>query len=318
MLGGFLIVIWIICPILWGMSISASSPLDICLHFLIAKNVFYSQFIPMSVGMSFDNAGNPYNLSGIVTNNAFDQAKYEQYSPMFLPITYIVTYGTFFATYPATIVHVFLWYRHDIVRQFRRNLKDETDIHAHLMRNYPEVPRWWFLALGLICVVLGIVGIEICNTGTPIWAFVIALIFAGVFVLPFGIMQAVTNQQFFLNVLAEVFIGYILPGHPLASMIFKIVAGDTADQAILYCSDLKFGHYLKVPPRLLFIGQVFATVIALLSSILSQEWALDHIPDICSHDQNAFFTCPNLDLFTTASIIWGGIGPKRLFSHGAL
>lgn len=300
MLGGFVITIWIICPIMW------------------AKNVFYSQFMPVSVGMAYDNTGLPYNLSAVVTNNLFDQAKYEQYSPMFLPITYAVTYGTIFAIYPAIMVHTFLWYRHDIVRQFRRSLNDETDVHSYLMRRYRDVPRWWFGVFGMACVILGIVSIEVCKTGLPVWAFFLALVFAAFFVLPFGIIQAITNQQFFLSVLAEVLIGYALPGRPVAAMLFKMLASDTVGQAVTYCSDLKFGHYMKIPPRLTFTGQVLSSTVAVISSIIAQQWALDNIPDICSPEQKSFFTCPNLKIFTTASIIWGGIGPRRLFSHGAL
>ncbi|KAI9462332.1 OPT-domain-containing protein [Lactarius psammicola] len=288
MVGGFLVVIWLICPIMW------------------AKNVFFSQFMPVSVPLPFDNTGFPYNLSAIVTDNAFDQAKYEQYSPMFLPITYAVTYGTIFATYPAVMVHTFLWYRHDIVRQFRRSLKDETDIHSYLMRKYPEVPRLWFMALGISCFVLGIIAIEVCHTGLPVWAYFVAIIFAVIFVLPFGIVQAITNQQINLSVMAELIMGYMMPGHPIATM------------AISFSSDLKFGHYLKVPPRLVFNGQVLASTVAVFSSIVAQQWALDNINDICSPDQKARFTCPNLNVFNTSSIIWGGIGPARFFSSGAL
>jgi OPT family oligopeptide transporter len=318
MLGGFVITIWLICPILWGMSISASSSLDLCLHSVIAKNVFYSQFLPVSVGLAFDNTGLPYNLSAVVTNNTFDLVKYEQYSPMFLPITYAVTYGTIFAIYPAVVVHTFLWYRHDIVRQFRRSLHDETDIHSYLMRRYREVPHWWYVTFGVTCTLLGIVGIEITNTGLPIWAFFLAIIFAAFFMLPFGIIQAITNQQFFLSVLAEIVVGYALPGRPVATMVFKMIAGDTVAQAVAYSGDLKFGHYMKIPPRLIFAGQVFAAATAMISGILSQQWALDNIPNICSRHQKSFFICPNLKIFSTSSIIWGGIGPRRLFSAGAL
>lgn len=300
MMAGFLLVIWLISPILW------------------AKNVFFSQFMPISVPIPFDNTGLPYNLSAIITNNTFDQAKYEQYSPMFLPITYAITYGTIFATYPAVMVHTFLWYRHDIVRQFRRSLKDETDIHSYLMRQYPEVSRWWFMALGMSCFILGIIAIEVCHTGLPVWAYFIAIVFAAIFVLPFGIVQAITNQQINLSVMAELIMGYMMPGHPIATMVFKTMAGDTAAQAISFSSDLKFGHYLKVPPRLMFIGQVLASTIAVFSSIVAQQWALGNIPDVCTPQQSARFTCPNLDVFNTSSIIWGGIGPGRFFSAGAL
>lgn len=317
MLGGFVFVVWFICPILWGMSISVSL-IYLCLHSVTAKNAFYSQYMPISAGESFDNTGNPYNLSAVVTNNLFDQKKYEEYSPLFLPVTYAISYGTIFATYPAILVHTFLWYRHDVVRQFRHSLDDETDIHAHLMRKYPEVPRWWFVVLGSICIILGIVSVEICKTGLPVWAFFFAVIFAMIFVVPFGIIQAITNQQFFLTALSEIIIGYILPGRPIAAMLFKTIASDTVVQATSYCSDLKFGYYLKVPPRLIFFGQVIASMFALLSQIVAQNWALNNIPDICTPGQKNFFICPNLTLFNTSAIIWGGIGPKRLFSPGTM
>ena len=274
--------------------------------------------MPVSVGIPFDNTGAQYNLSAIINNNAFDQAKYEQYSPMFLPITYIVTYGTIFATYSSMLVHTLLWYRKDIARQCRRSLKDERDIHSRLMSKYPEVPRWWFLTLGIVSLVMCIIGIKVCDTNLPVWAFFLALVFAVVFVLPFGILQAITNQYFSPVVLAEMVFGYALPGRPLALMIFKIVAGNTGSQAIMYSGDQKFGHYMKIPPRALFAAQVVASIIATISSLAAQHWAMDNIPDICSPQQKDFFTCPNINLFNTGSVIWGGIGPKRIFSPGAL
>jgi OPT family oligopeptide transporter len=303
---------------LWCMSIFVSLPFTLCLHSVIAKNVFYSQYMPISVGIPYDNTGNQYNLSAVVTNNVFDQAKYEQYSPIYLPMTYAFTYGTIFMTYPAILVHTFLWYRHDIVRQLRRTLKDETDIHAHLMNKYREVPRWWFLALGSLCVILGIVSIEICKTGLPVWAFFVAFILSAIFVLPFGIIQAITNQQFFLSVLSEVFIGYTLPGRPVASMLFKTLAADNVEQAVAFSGDLKFGYYMKVPPRLIFWGQILSSTVMVISVIVAQDWALDNISGICTPDQKDFFICPNISIFTTASILWGGVGPRRLFSHGAM
>ena len=274
--------------------------------------------MPISIGLPYDNTGNQYNLSAIITNGEFDQAKYEQYSPLFLPITYAVSYGTIFATYSSVLVHTFLWYRHDLVRQFRHGLKDETDIHAHLMSKYSEVPHWWFIALGVFSFVLGVVGIEVCQVGLPIWGFIVSILLAIFFVIPCGIIQAITNQQINPVVLAELFIGYVLPGRPLATMVFKMTAGSAVSQAVSYSSDLKFGHYLKISPRLMFSAQVISAAVSIISSIFARQWALDNIPDICTPDQKSFFTCPNLEIYNTSSILWGGIGPKRLFSSGAL
>jgi hypothetical protein len=172
-----------------------------------------------------DNTGAQYNLSAIITNNTFDQAKYEQYSPLFLPITYAVSYGTIFATYPAVIVHTFLWYRHDIVRQLRRGLTDETDIHAYLMRRYREVPTWWFVTLGVVLLYPRNCLQRDLSYRASIWAFLLANVLAVFFVVPFGIVQAITNQQMDLTVMAEFIMGYMMSGRPLAVMMFKTVAG---------------------------------------------------------------------------------------------
>ena len=53
----------------------------------------------LSSGANFDNTGLPYNASAILTDNIFDQAKYSQYSPLYMPITAALTWGAAFALY---------------------------------------------------------------------------------------------------------------------------------------------------------------------------------------------------------------------------
>ena len=45
-----------------------------------------------------------------------------------------------------------------------------------------------------------------------------------------------------------------------------------------------------------------------------------NIPDMCAPDNADGFICPNTEVFGTASIFWGIIGPKRQFAlyHGLL
>ena len=118
-------------------------------------------------------------------------------------------------------MHVFLYYRKQIVTQARRSLAEQPDIHARLMSQYPQVPEWWYLCIFLSMFAFGIISIEIYPTQMPVWAFVLALAVAFVYTVPIGIIQAVTNQQIGLNVIAELIAGYLLPGKPLAMMLFK-------------------------------------------------------------------------------------------------
>ena len=43
-----------------------------------------------------------------------------------------------------------------------------------------------------------------------------------------------------------------------------------------------------------------------------------NIPDMCDANQKDRFVCPSTQVFGTASIIWGVIGPQRQFSHGQI
>ncbi|RPD78416.1 OPT oligopeptide transporter [Lentinus tigrinus ALCF2SS1-7] len=296
---GLVIFYWILAPILYY------------------TNVWYSQYMPMSSRNSFDRFGQSYNVSMILTENAtLDVAKYEAYSPLFLSTVFAVSYGLSFASITATITHTFLYYRKQIWVQARRSMSEQPDIHARLMAVYPQVPEWWYATIFLTMFVFGVVAIEVWHTQFPVWAFVLALIVAFVYIIPIGIIQAITNQQIGLNVITELIIGYALPGRPIAMMMFKTWGYITMAQALTFTSDFKLGHYMKIPPRPMFWSQVVATVVAGTVQLGVQAWMFTNIPDMCSPDQKDGFICPSTEVFGTASIIWGVIGPARQFSHG--
>ncbi len=83
-------------------------------------------------------------------------------------------------------------------------------------------------------------------------------------------------------------------------------------------NDLKIGHYMKIPPRVMFMAQVVASTLACFVCVGVQEWQFANIEGYCTPTQKDGFVCNDIETFATASIIWGGIGPQRLFSHGAM
>ena len=183
---------------------------------------------------------------------------------------------------------------------------------------YPEVPHTWYAGIFVVAFVLSVIFVEVFDTKLPVWGLVLALLVAVVFLLPVGIIQAITNQTVGLQVLAELIAGYVLPGRPLANMIFKTFSFISLTQAIMFLGDLKLGHYLKVPPRTMFIAQIVATTIAVFVNIGVQEWMFANIVDFCSPDQPNNFICPTTSVFATAALIWGGIGPVRMFGPDSM
>lgn len=60
-----------------------------------------------------------------------------------------------------------------------------------------------------------------------------------------------------LNVITEYIMGIILPGKPIANVCFKTYGYISMAQAVSFLNDFKLGHYMKIPPRSMFVVQVY-------------------------------------------------------------
>ncbi|KAJ6516399.1 glutathione transporter [Mycena sanguinolenta] len=282
------------------------------------KNIFFTSFLPLSSFLVFDNTGAPYNTSATVVDGVFDLASYEAYSPVFLTSAMCMGYFVAFVSFGSIFTHTFLWFGRDIVRRFRSTLKTERDIHSRLMLAYPEVPASWYAAIGAVSSVLVLVAVNIFPTGLPTWAAIIALLVAVALALPLSIIQAVSNQVIGLNVMEELLAGYIVRGQPVANMIFKSICLAGTQQASSFALDLKLGHYMHIPPRIMFTIQVVAAIVTCFVVTGVNSWMLGNVPGICTPDAPDHFVCPSTNVFADAALIWGGIGPERFFGANGL
>ena len=58
----------------------------------------------------YDRFGDPYDVQRVLNDNhQFDAAKYADYSPLYLPASYAITYLVAFALASAMIVHTLLY-----------------------------------------------------------------------------------------------------------------------------------------------------------------------------------------------------------------
>ncbi|KAG6866881.1 hypothetical protein C0991_008818 [Blastosporella zonata] len=297
---GFIVMFWIVTPILYF------------------TNAWDSAFLPITSTHVFDNTANRYDPRAIVTpEGLFDEAAYAAYSPALMPTSLAIAYGVLFTAFVSTFVHTYLWFRRDIVRRFRSSLKDERDVHSRLMLQYPEVPHWWFGILFVICFVVLLVTVSVFPTQLPAWAAFIGVLLSAIFALPLTMLQAITNQTVPIQIMYEIIAGYMLPGRPVANMIFKAIGSVGTSQAVTFSGDMKLGHYMKIPPRLMYKIQLVAAFVSCIVVIFVQDWMLNNIEDICTPTQADGFVCPSSNTFATSSLIFGGIGPHRLFSPGA-
>ena len=77
---GFVFFFWFITPLLYY------------------TNVWDSQYLPMLSRHAYDNTGQPYNVTRVLTNSQMDMEKYRNYSPLFLPTAFVMSYALSFAS----------------------------------------------------------------------------------------------------------------------------------------------------------------------------------------------------------------------------
>ena len=266
----------------------------------------------------YDRYGESYNVTQVIApDGTLDIEAYAAYSPPFLPATFAFVYGLSFAALTAVLVHVYLWHWDDLRDTFAG--RQQLDIHGRLMLAYKQTPWWWYGVLTLIMLVLSIILVEVYDTNLPVYGVFLALFIPAVYMIPCGIIQGITNVDANqLNVASEFIGGYMFAGKPLANMVFKILSEDVVSQGIFFAQDMKLGLYLKVPPRLLFAAQGGAAVLGSFTSVGVTAWMLNNISDVCTADQSSGFSCPNGRTVWSSSVIWGLIGPARLYSAGKI
>ncbi|KAI5778881.1 OPT oligopeptide transporter protein-domain-containing protein [Geopyxis carbonaria] len=348
--GGLIIVMWIIAPIMYY------------------ANSFYSGYMPILSSTVFDNTGKEYDVSRILTKDfLFDEEEYKKYSKVFMPITYVLSYGLQFAALTALVTHTYCWHGKDIWRQWQKvrnesknpqsrgdyapiqtsdappprrrsvgtrrsrrrrmstvgdaeldEILNQEDVHMRLMKKYDECPTSWYLATFVVMIAVGIFVVEYYPVHLPWPGLLLALCVCGVFFVPIGIVMAITNTQSSLFLVCQLICGIIFPGRPVANMVFVMYGYITSTQGLKFAADLKLGHYMKIPPRLLFTVQMVATIIGCLTQISVLNWMFVNIPHICTEKAMNGFTCPIARVHFNGSILWGVVGPQRFFGRGEL
>lgn len=110
----------------------------------------------------YDRFGNTYDVARVLNpDRSLNTTAYDEYSPLYLPGAYAITYLVAFTLSSAVLVHTVLYWGPALVNAAKNVKIEKDDIHAKLMRSYPEVPNWWYALLFVLMAALTIVTNEV-------------------------------------------------------------------------------------------------------------------------------------------------------------
>ncbi|KAK3821392.1 MAG: OPT oligopeptide transporter protein-domain-containing protein [Benniella sp.] len=300
--GGMILNYWIILPIMW------------------MTNTLGTKTIgrPLTSGLFFED-GKPFSIKDVLNQDfTLNETLYEAGPPANMAPMYALTFLVSFIALAGCCSHVACFHGAEIWRNWKRAVgSEEEDIHTKMMKIYPEVPQLWYAIFYIIMAALACVVCEVYGTQLPWYGLLLALFVGWALTLPIGVMNAITGFGPGLNVITELICGYIWPGKPIANMTFKCYGFMAMVQCNQLMSDLKLGHYMKIPPRSLFVGQIWGTLIGSVFNYLTMILIINSQRDALNGkapDPNGLWTGQSVQTFWGSGLIYGALGPARMFA----
>eukprot|EP01135_Chromosphaera_perkinsii_P000639 Nk52_evm6s147 gene=Nk52_evmTU6s147 len=293
MFVGGVLYAWVICPIVYWSD------------FIHAKN-----FQPVTSLALYMKNGTIYDVASLFDdNNEWNQEAYDAQGSLYMTGYFAMCYWFSFLGLPASLSTVVCYHRAELKAFFTGGGFSKVSPDAKYMNEHHKpIPQWWGLIVLLITVGISVATVEGYNVDMPWWAVLVSIGIAVVFIIPIGIIQAITSVQVGINVLAEIIGGLMLKHNPVGAILVKVYGYMGMAQGINLVSNLKIGQYMRVPYKKILAMQLWGTVVTALADTTAYRQVMDNNL-LDPKDPTPGWNPRGLQTYVSASYLWGGVGP---------
>ncbi|KAM0273268.1 hypothetical protein ACHAQH_008337 [Verticillium albo-atrum] len=262
--------------------------------------------------------GTVYPATKVFAGGVLNKEAFAQYGiPM---LTGSFAYAMFMANAAigALVAHCVVFWGGDIVRTFKSARKGvfNDPHHQHMVRHYKDVPHWWYLSVLVFSFVLGLIVVIKENITLPSWGYIVSILL-GMLIAPFStILYSRFGNGIATNNLSKMIAGLMLPERPIGNMYFAAWSHNVIVNTVNLSNDLKMGEYLKIPPRAMFLTQIYGTILggfvnyAVMKGIVNGNRAL-----LVDSDGNSSWSGATIQSYNTNATSWALA--KYLYKSGA-
>ncbi|KAJ6000217.1 hypothetical protein N7481_000626 [Penicillium waksmanii] len=257
-------------------SFQTSLPLKLQLHqlaglgacFVAMLGIYYgngwnSRSLPFMSTRLLSANGTAYPVSSVFPGGILDEAALLEQGIPKLTGTFAFAMLMANAAIGALIVHCILFWGSDIKRAYKSAREGRFDDrhHDHMAKHYKETPWWWYIIVLVGSFFLGLIVVLKENITLPVWAYIVSLL-VGIIIAPFSvILYSRYGNGIATNNISKMLAGLMLPGRPIGNMYFAAWSHNVITNAVNLSNDLKMGEYLKIPPRIMFLTQMYGTIL---------------------------------------------------------
>eukprot|EP00127_Corallochytrium_limacisporum_P005581 Clim_evm1s208 gene=Clim_evmTU1s208 len=265
-------------------------------------------FDPKGLGLYLAN-GTDYPID-LLFNDALEWQEdvWDTYGFAYLSGFNSIQYFFSFMTLTAAISHTLVWHWDDIVSALGK--EDQTKSkHAIAMEKLGRAGgvTYWFGVLFIAVFTGAFIGTNYgYGIDMPWWAVIVSVVLAGFFMIPIGAVFAVTGNGIGLNILCEVIGGLMLHHNPNGAILVKVTGFTSMYHALMLVQNMKVCQFFRIHYRKILMVQAWGTLVTALADTTAYRNVMDnHLTDGSNPDWDS----TGLQIYTTASYLWGGIGP---------
>uniref|UniRef100_A0A093Y221 Oligopeptide transporter 6 n=1 Tax=Talaromyces marneffei PM1 TaxID=1077442 RepID=A0A093Y221_TALMA len=273
-------------------SVYMSLPLKQQLNSWIGYVIFYIAMLALYYGNAWDALsfpfmstslfranGTEYDTRSIINNQGtIDFGKVDEVGLPYMTASAVWGFLTQSLAIGALISHVLIFYSKDMWLAWKQaRTRTQPDPHYRAMLKYKEVPMWWYYGLFVLAFLAGLIVNIGGQTTQPAWEYIISLVL-GAFIAPFScILCGLYGTGVATNLISKMVAGALYPGRPLANLYFASWSHQVILLAVNLASWLKVGQYTKIPPRVMFLTQIYGTLLgagldyAVMTTIVSNQ-----------------------------------------------
>ena len=295
--GSFVFWVWIVMPGLYY------------------TNHWQTAHLPIMSNSIYNKNGTAFQAKKVVDKDwTLNINKMRNYSPVVLPIAYIMSTALSLASFSCLWVSFFFRFKYDVIDKLRNR---QTDIHNQLMAKYSN-PHWIiYIASLVIGLALGFAFCEGWQKDTQItsYGFVVAVIIGGSLFIPLSLIESRANLAVGMGTFFNIVSSFWFKGKPIALLYFYLFGFSTIQHAMHMSQGAKIGHYMKVPPYatmlVLFIAGCWSAVV----NPAVTGWVIHHIEDVCTPNAKNNMICRSVQTSFNTHLIWGLLG-SEIFAAG--
>lgn len=282
---------------------------------LYYKNHWQVAHFPIISNGIFNTNGTAYNPKKVVNADyELDMAKYDKYSPVMLPIGFLMSIAFSLAAFSTLMIEIITNFKSQILQPLTGV---KMDVHKQLILKYKRVPAIAFICAGLIAIVLGIVFTEAFDHRVQLNAggFIVSIILGMICFLPIALIEAKSTFAMTLESLFHMIGAFWFKGQPLAVMYFMLFGFGSIQHAMHMSQGAKMAHFLKAPPVVTMAVLLAAGIWAAVLNTGVTMYLLSHIKDVCSTHAKNNMTCKSQRTMFNQHLVWGLFG-DHVFAAG--